>query len=723
MYQDGNYNVLEFFPPAQGMNSNIAPSLLPKDFAAYLENMMVHPLGEVSMRFGTSLVANIGLSLWPDNKILESFPFIAPDGSKQVIIYATYFVNDDTVQDITVISSNSFSFTTNSPNQYVVDAEIKLVTNFQGVPGNLTGYSYITGVITADNLVTVTIREDLALDVAKTEITQIYYPVGRIYSFDLKTSTLISRMDNLSASCLPRATTFLNNLIICNGINKNMRWDGANITILYEFVKEAAANNLTRVNNNSFNFKLNPDLAADVVAFDITKYQNNATIQLNINGAVTETTVVNIAISGAANDIVTITTTGLIPQFGNRNSLFYQDFPPPFSFIKVAYNRIWGLGSGAVGVNYRDPNQALRVYFSYLTNTLFGWFNDNTKSVPSINLSQNHGTIDNLEAIIQTDSFLAFVGRKRTQVWTGSIPLGAAPIPNFPAFTFSSLLPVGIVHGNLFVELSNDAIFVSQNGVMSFGSLNIAKQFAASSINAVDPLVREYTKDIDRDNVAYRACRSFKYASGSFLGFKIGNNKVLTSLYSTTCYSWSLFSGDFANASSFINDLDSSLYLMINNNLFVYADHTLEAPVYGDNNGQSLIFGVWELPEMSFSGKRYANKRCELIASYSSSFPNDARNSIAIEIDGDLRKTFTLSGEYPLQYKGDSLSSIPLYNNPEVDPTDKSLGLHFEEPYGYIKSRLKFLSSRFTTRVLCTSITSQLKINKLRLFGILERNS
>lgn len=723
MYQEGNYNVLEFFPPAQGMNNNVAPSVLPKGFAVHLENMVARPLGELSLRFGTSLIASIGLNLWPDSEILESFPFLTSDGRKQLILYVTEFNQDMGASEFDVISPNSFSFSTETPQAYVIDTPIKISSTF--AEGALTnGYSYISGSSIEDNIVTLTLRENINLDPENTVISKIFYSVGSIYLFDMKTNVLNRLITNLSAGCLPRSTTFLNNLIICNGVDKNMRWDGTSLTLLHEFVKEGAATNLTRLTGTSFSFVLN-QVPGGSAPFDIAKYQNNATIELNINGALTQYTVNNISV---VDNTVTITTTTTLANFSPGAALlFYQDFPPPFSFIKVAYNRLWGLGTGAVGVQYRSPSQALRVYFSYGVGSISEWFNSATKTVPSINLAENHGIADNLEAIVQTDSFLAFVGRKRTQVWSGFVPDGAPSIPGLPALDFFSLLPIGVAHGNLFVEMANDVTFVSQNGILSYSTLNIAKQFAATPIDAVNPLVLDYLKSITNDNVAYRACRSFKYASGAFLGFKIGENKILTSLYSSAPYSWSVFSGDFGKASSFVTDLDEHLYLLINNKLFVYADQTWEVPSYGDNDGKDLIFGTWQLPEMSFSGKRYANKRCEMIVDHHSSFVLDRRNAVALEIDGDLRKTFVLRGSYPLPFKGDDLGHVAF-----VDPNDigndlnapdlHALGLRLDEPYSYIKSRLKFASSRFTPHILFTGITSPISIKKIRFFGIVERS-
>jgi len=55
MLQIGNYNVLEVYPPSQGMNRLVAPEVLPPDFATTLENILPTPLGSATVRYGTGV--------------------------------------------------------------------------------------------------------------------------------------------------------------------------------------------------------------------------------------------------------------------------------------------------------------------------------------------------------------------------------------------------------------------------------------------------------------------------------------------------------------------------------------------------------------------------------------------------------------------------------------------------------------------------------------------
>ena len=723
MFQEGNYNVLEFNPPTQGMNCNLAPEVLPQAFAVVLENILPTPVGSSIVRYGTKRLA--GMNLDPDAVIMEAFPFVKANGDTQMVLYVQTFVQDLSASNFTVLSPNSFSFDTDHPEQFNVDTPIKVSYTAQG---DTTLYSTIISKIpdpvVPDEPITITVQDNsFPLPINGVTINAVAFSQASIYVYDLQNSTTGAAIKTgLSVACVPRSVTFLNTLVICNGVDKVLSWDGTTLVEVVDFVKEDAADNFNRIDDTHFSFGLSPLKAA---VFDITKYQNNNQIQLNIQGITTTTTVANIQQNV---NLVTITTADILPAFANPPQLFYRDWPPAFSFMTVAHNRLWGLGAGAVGLNYRDPNQALVVYFTYQPNTLTNWFDETLKIVPFIDLAQTHGTPDNLEAIASVSGLTIFMGRNATQVWTGSEPLGAAaPDRTRPKFEFSSILPIGIVHGNLVIEMANDAYFVSQNGLLSFSTLNLTKQLAASTCDAVDPLVRQYVTSTTTSNQAYRACRSFKYKSGAFCGFKIGLNKVLVSLYSTNLYAWSLFSGDFAKAQTFLATLDNALYLLINNQIYQYADGTKDTPPgYGDNNGQDLINFLWTLPVVHLSGKRWANKRYELQVAYPSSFVLGQENTLSILIHGDIHKTFSLSDNYRLPFKGDILQTIPLVLSGNLDPNEpdpQMFGFRLDEPYAFPKDRLKFLSSSFGVSLFGSTKNGKLYFKKIRLFGIAERSS
>jgi hypothetical protein len=357
----------------------------------------------------------------------------------------------------------------------------------------------------------------------------------------------------------------------------------------------------------------------------------------------------------------------------------------------------------------------LRVYYASKTNTVTGWFNERTKTVPSLDLSKKHGEPDNLEAICLLGNFIAFMGRKKTQVYQGQNPL---PLDEGGDFAFNAILPIGIIHGDLLVDLPNDVFFITSGGLQSFSTLNVAKQFAVTSFDAVDPKIQQDVGSMMASNASYRSSCSYRYDGGSIAGFKIGKNKVLCSLFSTTLYSWSLFSGDFEKASSFLT-LGNRLYLSLHNKVYKYADgNDGTPPSYADQGEKGLIPFSWTLPVIHLKGRRFANKRYEVQMTYPSSFALRPGNGLSIGIGGDLPKSYQLSDPCRFEVRGDALQSILLQIQ---DPQEDSLGFRLEQPFAPLKDRLKFMASKFWLTLNGYTKDGPITFKKIKLYGIIER--
>ena len=304
MFQEGNYNVLEFNPPTQGMNCNIAPEVLPQDFAVVFENILPTPVGSSVVRYGTKRLG--GVNLDPDAVIIEAFPYAKANGDSQMVLYVQTFVQDGTAQNFQVLAPNQFSFDTAVADKFGVDTPIKIPYTSLGVT---TLYATIVSKTVVGQTVTITVQDNsFPLPIEGVTINSVAFSQGSIYVYDLLSSTLgVVLKTGLSVGCVPRSVTFLNTLLICNGVDKVLRWDGVTLSEVVDFVKEDTAINFNRIDNTHFSFSLSPQ-KADV--FDITKYQNNNQIQLKINGVTTTTTVVNIL---QAQNLITITTADILP--------------------------------------------------------------------------------------------------------------------------------------------------------------------------------------------------------------------------------------------------------------------------------------------------------------------------------------------------------------------------------------------------------------------------
>jgi len=702
MLQEGNYDVLEFSLPSQGMNQNISPDILPPSFAYVLENIVAKPLGEGQVRFGTAEITSLPN---PESVILKQFPFMKIDGSEQVLLYVQEYAHDAAAHTFEIGNRDGFQFSLTSPHnaaRYVKDTAIKIdyILN-----GRMTLYDTIASVAATGNTVTLTLSNNTIP--AEAVLTGVSYATGTLYAYTLSSQTLSPPLrQNLSVACIPRYASFTGKLLICNGVDRVLSWDGERLEEVYDFVQEEDRD-LTRMDDRRFSFTTSP-------SFDRANYTVGNLLQIRVNGVTAQTA---IAACSLANHTVTITTTTELPDFADgQTSLSYQAWPPRFSFLFAAHDRLWALGEGVSGLDYRSPHEALRVYYTHKVNTVTSWFNDRTKTVPSLDLSKKHGEPDNLEAICLLGNFIAFMGRKKTQVYQGQNPL---PQDEGGDFAFNAILPIGIAHGDLLINLPNDVFFINQSGLQSFSTLNVAKQFAVTSFDAVDPKIQQDVASMMASNTSYRAACSFKYDGGSIAGFKIGRNKVLCSLFSTTLYSWSVFSGDFEKASSFLT-LGNRLYLSLHNKIYKYADgNDASPPCYGDQGGADVIPFSWTLPVIHLKGRRFANKRYELQLDYPSSFTVRPGNQISIGISGDLPKSYQIDSPCRFELRGDLLQTVPLTE--QDDPREGSLGFRFDQPFGFFKDRLKFLASKFWLTLSGYTKDGPITLKKIKLYGIIER--
>lgn len=572
----------------------------------------------------------------------------------------------------------------------------------------------------------------LSYESSTPQLSVLYNSYGYIKVLDVATKTILNgvnqTLSGLSVACVPRAEYFGKKLWICNGVDDVMTWGKANdsneyeLTIYEEQVKEEAKT-FSKTAAKVFTFVTEP-------SFDITKYQNGKSIRLIIfrqkNLFADFTSVVTNITFDSATNIVQVTTFDNVPAFTAQDScsLFYFDRLPKFSLMKAAHDRLWCLGAGAVGLEYRIPDLAMRFYYTYLPYSDAGgfkFFNEKTKSVPSEDISAKHGVADNLEAITQLSGNLVFIGRKSSQVWSGIDPVtqGSA---NF--FSWSSTLPVGIYHGDLLVELPNDVGFFSQNGFVTFGTLNIARQFATSSTPNMDKIATEYMATIE-NNYQYRACCSFKYTGGKFCGFKIGQNDIIVSMFHSSFFWWGIFSGDFTAASCFLSRIDDCLYLIVGNHIYQYADGFAGSPVkYGDQD-EARYINFSETKYVNNIRKRYANKRYEVQCDYSSSVVINPENVINIYISGNLPNTFSLDDQYELPVKGDLLGTINLVDGSKVATPDlpdyDALGMRLDSPSHPKTGRLKFVSNKFLVTLAGQLKNGPFVLNKIRFFGMVER--
>lgn len=727
MFNEGAYDIVDLPIPSQGMNQFIAPELLPSNYCHVLENIIPLPSGEAQVRFGTRKLFDLASEdppISPNTNIIESWEFITPDGAKQLVFYAQNYKEDlDIVAANLLINMRTMRIVfTTSPGlnsvYYVPNTPIQVDYTYNSA--NFTLFSTIDNVEEiSSNTINVALRDNFfpGTNAADIQVTRIWYASAIIVVKDGGGGPLRVFDIQGKVACQPRNVYFLQKMIICNGIDDNYVWDGNELIPLTDEIKEVAASNFERLSNVNFRFEYDR-------RFNPAKYEQADRIVLIINNEKYNFTIEEASfVPGVCN--IKITPGTDLPPFtqDDRVELFYFEKPQPFSFIYAAHDRLWALGAGAVGLNFRAPNQSLTVYYTYKPNSITGWFNEGTKNIPAIDMSEKHGIPDNFEAIALVGSHMLFFGRRVTQVWVGDTP--GNPLEN-GNFIWSRNLATGITHGNLIVQVSNGAYFVSKSGLQFASDFNVTRRMGVIAQKEVDPLIKTYVSKAETNDFTYRKCRAFKYLNGNIAGFKIGDQKIIASVFSDTFYSWFLLSGDFQYASSFVSSAGKFI-LTFKNQVYQYADgEDGTPPLFGDRDGTSIISFEF-VPKLVqfFNGgqvRKYANKFYQLILSYASSFVLNPNNKIQINVKGELPTNFSASSDCKFPIKGDLLDGAePLILQSENLPAPIPYGWRLDCKYEIVTRKLKFFGTSFWVYVNGYTINGPVIFKRIRLFGAISR--
>lgn len=585
--------------PYKGMNRDIAPHLMPEDYAWFLENMTQDSLGNGMLRFGIKDFAVV--SGVADGEIMRAFPFIAQGGKEQLLLYMRVFHKDASANTIKLNKDGSISFKSTNRDLFYQDTKIKIVYKNED-DQTVSQYLEVTKKETSG-------ADDITLTDAAVHFTkdfdglEIYYTSGEIYKLDVETKVISKVHDGLRVDCIPRAVSFVQKLVLCNGLDLLLEWDGQALVPVAEWVKEKA-NGFVKVSEKVLEFQC--DLNADKYLTQTSAFFNSREFQI-----------ANKAVSGKK---VTLT---LLDNIGNvPTQIFFRSWPPRCNFLYVAQDRLWGLGEGAAGIGHRSVEEAMLVYRTDRPNLTNSWIEEETQRYRTIDLSNKHGVVDNLESIAQSGSRLVFVGREKTQVYEGQIGNNS--------FSWQATLSTGTIHGDLVFELANDIFFVNAAGLHSFSTLNIGNQFAASSITAVNSLLKEQVVDSLRSNSNYRSSFSFLYGLGSFLGIRIGDGVLTHALYSTQPNFFSRFSGEFDGCH--IVPLGNRLFLLKGKKIATYADGRDGTPKGYSDFGNPIV-GAWQQPFNQKSQGNFACYRASCLADYANSFVEDEQ----YDLDPDLQ--------------------------------------------------------------------------------------
>ena len=657
-----NFEALKVSFPYNGMNQDITPQLLPEDQAWYLENFTQDSLGNGTLRYGTKAFTT--LSGVEDGFVMRGFPFIAQGGVEQILCYMNVLMKDTVAQNIQ-LNGNKIEFSSTNGHRYLNDTWIRVrYVDLEGyaIDTNLA----VANVMNNNNTISLTVPEVILPDVRAVSIS---FSEGQLFCLDVKTKTATQVYDKLRVDGIPRAVPFVEKLVICNGLDPLLEWNGQVMQVVSQWVKEQA-DQLTKVSDTQLSFRctLNPD-----------KYTTAKSLFFNAQEVQLQSQVVN-------GQLVTLTFNTPIGQVPTQ--IFYKAYPPRCNFLYVAQDRLWGLGQGQAGLASRSPEEAMKIYRCDRPNLTNSWIEEQTQTYHTLDLSNKHGVVDNLEAIAQMGSRIVFIGREKTQVYGGLVANNT--------FGWQSTVSTGAIHGDLVFELANDIFFINAAGLHSFSTLNIGNQFAATSLTRINVLLKQQVVKALQSNIRYRKSFVFIYNLGAFLGIRIGESVINHALFATQPSFFSIFSGDFE--ADHIFTLGNRLYLMKDKAVLIYGDgRDGNLKVY-DDRGHAIV-GAWHQPFAQHRREMFSCQRVSCLADYSNVFTDHSENGVFIELFHERPKATTVRKQAILQPRKELIKLDPNRKGEDLDND-----IEFE---GKFKTLIRELKKRGVEPWLYVSVISK----------------
>lgn len=662
--------------PSKGMNRDIEPHLMPPDVSWYLENFTQDSFGKGVIRYGVKnlmLMSNID-----DGFPMRGFPYVSPQGAEQILMYWSVYKTDAQAYNMSVLKDRIYFETTNLVSKYRENTSIKFsYTNADGQ--NITIRAPISDL--NDPMVGASSFKVKGFYIdTDTPVTQICYSTGEIHLVNVAAKTAQLLVTGLRTDCIPRGVHFIQKLLITNGLDDMRVWDGTALTIVTQLVKERATE-IQKLSDNVLKFKcINP-----------AKYGVGRQIFFNATVFTITNVVTNV-------DVVTLT---LSTPVGNvPTQVFFYVNAPKVNFLYVAQDRLWGLGQGAAGIQPRIPAEAMKVYYTDIPNRFDAWTEEQSQSYKMIDLSNKHGSTDNLEAIARLGNRMVFIGREKTQVFIGEVGNNT--------FSWQSTLSTGAVHGDLVLELANDIFYVNFNGLNSFSTLNIGNQFATLNISAINSILKNQVSGFIQDETDYRSSFSFFYHLGTFIGLKIGDNLVNHALFSNQPYFFSVFSGAFKARHIF--SLGNRLFLINKKNVYTYGDGRDGTPKAYNDDGLPIV-GSWIQPFNHQKQRVFSCYRVSCLADYNNAFVDDDSNGLYVELYNERPKTVNVRKKSLLQPRKDILKAA----SPEQDP------IVFEGRFKTLTRKLKTRGEGSFAYLSVISNKSFFNISQTILYGRYDR--
>jgi hypothetical protein len=433
----------------------------------------------------------------------------------------------------------------------------------------------------------------------------VYVDDGSIRRLNEGTGAYTSLITGLVANGNPRWVAFNEKLIIADGVNPLMAYNGSTLASIKEWVIDydgpgtgGLATAAVQVDTNTITVTVGAGRSDYAIGKRIrVTFATAGAVVATING-----------VSGSGTLTVDVSGTPFPNPSQTINIVEYEATAPAFSDIYVEHQRLWALSAGETkATTFRGITDGMKVYYTDATNNEASWYNEATQEVGFINLLNRARRFDELVRISSIDGYMVFFGRLNTFLFAGDDPtiLGE--------FVWQKTLPVGCINGNLVQKYPGDVLFFTRYGARSLRTVfqTEGQEVVPDLGTDVDPTVTAFVDVMVRNNALYRGARSFFYERDGFYGYSFGGQYVMIYSLSEESKGWSFFSGYFSTAKAFLGTSDGRLMIAVGGQLYSYANGTDGQITYSDNGVPIKM--RWWTPWLKPKSGRWSNIGYELM--------------------------------------------------------------------------------------------------------------
>lgn len=406
---------------------------------------------------------------------------------------------------------------------------------------------------------------------------------GKIYRLD--GASWVQVWSGLNGAGVVRTVTFGGRLLLCNGVDDILVWDGVAWSVVSKLVVDTAAG-LTYVSASQF-----------TISSDASLYAVGTVVRAKLGTSHVTATVSAVSVAGTV-----VTVTLATPVLTNTlNEIAFTVKPPRVASLVAVHDRLWGFGKGVLSPTMSGDVDRLRVYYTHGVNDYTAWPDPATGNIPSLNLADKAGVADELMAMSMKDGMTVFVGRNHLQLWLGSNPSASGD------FTWTKTIPLGVVHGSALLELPNDLLFVSRQGARTLSRTLQTEQLDVSDVGSeLDPTITELVGHVMGSPELYRRVTGMRHDGQGWFGLAM-NHMTLVWQIGAFGHGWVVFDGVFSGLTAAHAAPDGELYLAKGGQLYHY-----DVTSWSDA-GQPIAVRWWMPWVNPANRKRWANKYIEVL--------------------------------------------------------------------------------------------------------------